>query len=115
MNTQYNLRGRIWIETNNKTVIGEGKANLIKKIAELGSLRKAAGALELSYRQAWYSINQMNKSAGKPLILLKHGGKNGGIAQITDLGKEILNIFETSQNEFGNFLKTQTIIMNTHS
>jgi molybdate transport system regulatory protein len=115
MNTEYNLRGRIWIEISNKTVIGEGKAILIKKTAELGSLRKAAEALEFSYRQAWYSINQMNKSAGKPLILLQHGGKNGGIAQITDLGKEILNIFETSQIEFENFLKTQTIIMNSHS
>jgi molybdate transport system regulatory protein len=115
MNTQYNLKGRIWIEISNKTVIGEGKASLIKKTAELGSLRKAAGALELSYRQAWYSINQANKSAGKPLILLQRGGENGGIAQITDFGKEILNIFEKSQNEFVNFLKNQTIILNTHS
>jgi molybdate transport system regulatory protein len=113
MNTQYNLKGRIWIEISNKTVIGEGKASLIKKTAELGSLRKAAGALELSYRQAWYSINQMNKSAGKPLILLQRGGKNGGIAQITEFGKEILNIFEKSHHEFGNFLKDQTIILNT--
>lgn len=114
-NNQYQLKGRVWIEIDNKTFIGEGKAALLRKTAELGSLRKASGALEMSYRQAWYSINQMNKSAGKPVILLHRGGKNGGIAQITEFGKEILSIFEKSQHEFGNFLKNQTIILNTHA
>ncbi len=108
------LEGRIWIEIDNKTFIGVGKATLLRKTAELGSLRKASLKMKISYRQAWYSINQMNKSAGGPLILLQCGGKNGGIAQITEVGKEILNIFEKSNYEFGNFLKNQSIILNTH-
>jgi len=57
----------------------------------------------------------MNKSAGKPLILLPAWRRKWGVAQITDFGKEILNIFEKSQNEFVNFLNNQTIILNTHS
>jgi molybdate transport system regulatory protein len=115
MNTQYHLKGRIWLEIENKTFIGEGKANLLRKTAELGSLRKAAGALEMSYRQAWYSINQMNKSVDKPVILLHRGGKKGGIAHITEFGEEILNTFEKSRKEFEQFLMIQTIILNKHS
>lgn len=112
---QYHLKGRIWIEIDDKTFIGEGKAYLLKKAAELGSLRKASAELDISYRQAWNRINQMNKASDKPVIILQRGGKNGGVAQITEFGKEILNIFEKSQNEFRNFLNNQSFTLNIPS
>lgn len=114
-NNRYQIKGRIWIEIGNKTFIGEGKAHLLKKTAELGSLRKASAEMEMSYRQAWYSLNQMNKATERPVILLRRGGKNGGIAHITEFGKEILNIFEKSQHEFVKFLQNQTANLTTHS
>jgi molybdate transport system regulatory protein len=114
MNIQYHLKGRIWLEINNKAFIGEGRAHLLKKTAELGSLRKASVELGISYRQAWYSMNQMNTLVGKAVILLQRGGKNGGIAHITEFGKEILNVFEKSQYEFEKFLDEQAILINSH-
>jgi molybdate transport system regulatory protein len=113
-NNQYKLRGRIWIDVGNKTFIGEGRANLLKKTAELGSLRKASTELGLSYRQAWYSLNQMNKATEIPVISLQRGGKNGGIARITEFGKEILSVFEKSRHEFEKFLQNQSTILKTH-
>ncbi|MEN8125799.1 MAG: LysR family transcriptional regulator [Bacteroidota bacterium] len=100
----YKIKGRIWIEINNETFIGGGKARLLRKIAELGSLRKAAAEMNLSYRQAWYSLNQMNKAGKEPLIILKRGGKHGGIAQITTFGKLILTQFKKIENDFDKFL-----------
>jgi molybdate transport system regulatory protein len=108
---QYQLRGRIWIIIGSKTIIGQGRADLLKKTADLGSLRKASSELGMSYRQAWYNLNQMNKATEKPVIQLHRGGKNGGIAMITEFGKEILNIFEKSQHEFEKFLENQTTIL----
>jgi molybdate transport system regulatory protein len=110
-NDQYRLRGRIWIVIGDRTIIGEGRAKLLEKTAELGSLHKASAELGISYRQAWYSLNRMNKATELPVISLQRGGKNGGIAHITDFGREILNIFEKSQNEFGKFLQNQTEIL----
>lgn len=110
---KYMLHGRIWIEIGNNTVIGEGKAALLRKTAELGSLRKASALLKMSYRQAWYSLNQMNKSSGEPLIKLHRGGRNGGTAQITESGKELLSLFERSQREFERFLNEQTLVLDT--
>jgi molybdate transport system regulatory protein len=112
-NNQYQLNGRIWIEIGNKALIGEGKANLLKRTAVLGSLRKASLEQGLSYRQAWYSLSRLNKATGEPLILLQRGGKNGGIARITEYGERILNLFEKSQCEFEIFLNNQTTILNT--
>jgi molybdate transport system regulatory protein len=111
----YQLKGRIWIVIGDKTIIGEGRADLLKKTAELGSLHKASAELGISYRQAWYSLNQMNKPTDIPVISLQRGGKNGGIAHITEFGKQILKIFEKSQCEFGKFLKNQTEILKAPS
>ena len=114
-NNQYQLRGRIWIDIGNKTFLGEGKALLLKKTSELGSLRKASATLEMSYRQAWYSLDRLNKATNEPLILLHRGGKNGGIAQITEYGVQILDLFERTQNKFEKFLKNQTAVINTYA
>ena len=115
MKNDYRLKGRIWIETGGQTFIGEGKAILLKKTAELGSLRKASAELEMSYRHAWYSLNKMNKAVGKPVILLHRGGKSGGIAEITEFGAEILKIFERSQRDFEKFLNNQSVKLNSYA
>jgi molybdate transport system regulatory protein len=105
MKEQYKLNGRIWIESGNKAFLGIGKAELLMKTAQLGSLRKASKEMGISYRQAWYSLNQLNNLAGNPLILFQRGGKSGGTATLTDSGKEMLELFEKSQSEFNIFLK----------
>jgi molybdate transport system regulatory protein len=112
-NGRYRLKGRIWIEIGDKTLLGEGKAILLKKTSELGSLRKAAMELKMSYRQAWYHINMLNKATGTPLILLRRGGKDGGTAHITEFGEEIIGVFEKLQFEFREFLDDQTRILNS--
>ena len=53
--------GRIWLEMEDGTKLGHGKIELLALAGELGSLRKAAERMQISYRQAWYKINQMNK------------------------------------------------------
>jgi len=112
-NEKYKVKGRIWIEINDKTFIGEGKALLLEKTAELGSLRKAAVDLNISYRKAWYSLNQMNKTAETPLITLKHGGRQGGIAEISEFGKEVLGKFKQLKKDFLVFTDTQTKSLNS--
>jgi len=103
----YKLKGRIWLTLNNETVLGEGKICLLNKISELGSLRKAAEAMKMSYRKAWFSINQVNKAAIKPIVVLTRGGKEGGNAKLTDYGIELLNTYKKQQIAFQNFLDSQ--------
>ena len=107
----YSIKGRIWIEINDETFIGEGKALLLKKTAELGSLRKAASEMNMSYRKAWYSINHMNRAAGEPVITLKHGGRKGGIAEITPFGKKVLEEFDKLDKEFHKFLDRRSRLL----
>jgi molybdate transport system regulatory protein len=94
-----NIESRIWLNIGNESFLGQGKIELIEKIKEYGSLRKAAGEMKMSYRKAWGSINKVNSLVGKPLVILKHGGKNGGIAEITEAGEKAIFIFKQIQEE----------------
>ena len=74
----YKIKSRIWIESNNKVLIGEGRVNLLRAIGETGSLSKAAKSLDLSYKKAWQLLDSVNKSAKKPVTINSIGGKGGG-------------------------------------
>ncbi|HBX51500.1 MAG: hypothetical protein A2W98_09595 [Bacteroidetes bacterium GWF2_33_38] len=98
------VKGRVWLDIGEKPFLGQGKIELIEKIKELGSLRKAAMSMKMSYQQAWFCINEMNKSAGKPLVILKRGGKDGGIALVTETGEKAIQMFIELQEDFKKFV-----------
>ncbi|MBN2745732.1 MAG: LysR family transcriptional regulator [Bacteroidales bacterium] len=100
--------GVIWIELSDGTRIGHGKIQLLEKAGELGSLRQAAIEIGISYRQAWYKINQMNTASNQPLLSLKRGGKEGGKAELTELGKALIQLFQKKQILFNEFLSDQS-------
>ncbi len=103
----YKLNGRIWLTLNDEMVLGEGKIRLLNRISELGSLRQAAEAMQMSYRKAWYSVKQINEAAKEPVVILKRGGTDGGHAQITDYGKKLIQKFSQQKEDFKQFLEQQ--------
>ncbi len=88
------IKSKIWIETGNNVLIGEGRVALLKEIDKKGSLSKAAKSLGISYKKAWTLIDSVNKSAKKDVIITSIGGKNGGGAQLTEHGKKLVQIFD---------------------
>ncbi len=103
----YHLTGRIWLTLNNETVLGDGKIHLLQNIQQMGSLTKAAEKMEMSYRKAWFSVNQINKTAEQPVVILSRGGKDGGKAVLTAYGIQLLEAFEKQKQAFEDFLKFQ--------
>ena len=63
---QLNTDGRIWISTSEGKLVGKGRIELMEKIKQLGSIRQAALAMQMSYRQAWQLIDDMNSKAKTP-------------------------------------------------
>lgn len=62
------LRLRVWIEQEEKTYIGIGSTLLLQHVEELGSLRKAAAELGMSYRRAWGKLKNAEERIGQPLV-----------------------------------------------
>jgi molybdate transport system regulatory protein len=67
--------------------IGPGKIGLLEAVAETGSIRKAAAAMKMSFRQAWLLVDAAESSFGAPLVEVRRGGRGGGGAALTELGE----------------------------
>lgn len=103
----YKIKSRIWIEADDKVLLGQGRVTLLKAIQETGSLSKAAKSLNISYKKAWQLLDAVNKSAKKPVTINSVGGKGGGGAQLTDYGKQLVTIFDEINESCWTFLDQQ--------
>ena len=109
---KYKIKSRIWIETDDNVLLGEGRVKLLKAIDETGSLSKAAKTLKISYKKAWSLVDSVNKSAKKPITISSIGGKGGGGAQLTPYGKSLITAFENINKNCWKFLDKQIISIN---
>lgn len=85
------LRLHLWLEDNTGIYFGIGRVQLLNAIEELGSLRKAADKLGMSYRAAWGKIKATQKATG--VKLLKRRGEKREGYQLTAEGKEMRDKF----------------------
>lgn len=85
------LRLHIWFETGQHLYFCLGRALLIRKIDEHGSLRKAADALGMSYRGAWGKIKKSEETLGVKLIRKGYRRRDG--CQLTDMGRLLMETF----------------------
>lgn len=73
--------------------MGPGKVELLRLIADTGSISSAAKQLGMSYRRAWLLVDTMNRCFREPLVASATGGMGGGGAQVTPFGREVLERF----------------------
>lgn len=74
-----NLSAKLFLEDRGQYVLGPGRVELLRSVQELGSLRKAAQKLGMSYRWAWGRLNDAEKALG--VSLLAHDKNSGGKAK----------------------------------
>ena len=103
----YKIKSRIWIESDNNVLLGEGRVHLLKAIQETGSLSKAAKSLKISYKKAWQLLDSVNKSAKKPVTINSIGGIGGGGAELTEYGKSLVVAFDEINRNCWKFLDKQ--------
>ena len=75
--------------------IGPGKADLLQEVGETGSIAAAGRELGMSYKRAWSLIEAMNAQFGAPLVVANRGGRQRGGAELTDLGRKVLERYRT--------------------
>ena len=103
----YELKGRMWIEGASGTFLGCGRVVLLERIAEFGSISKAAKSMDMSYRHAWELVDSINRQAGRPLIETSVGGKKGGGTKLTEAGREAVKGFWNIYKKFKHFLEKE--------
>lgn len=109
----YDLKIKIWLERDGRFVVSDGRAKLLRKIKDTGSLSKAAVEMGMSYRHAWGVLHRIAQSAGGKVVESTRGGKKGGLTSLTSFGEEILREYENKaaslQNQFDNHWRKPSV------
>jgi molybdate transport system regulatory protein len=79
--------------------MGPGKAELIERIAETGSISAAARAMGMSYRRAWQLVEALNASYQDPVVTTAIGGEKGGGAHVTPHGRRLAAAFRAMEQK----------------
>ena len=99
----YSLRPRIRIVGDDGTIVlGPGKADLLDAIGRTGSIRAAAGELEMSYMRAWTLVRTMNAAFRSPRVEKERGGSAQGGAQLTADGRKVLDLYRRIEEKAAN-------------
>lgn len=75
-------------------VFGDGKWELLRCIADEGSIQNAARRLGRGYRKAWDDIRRAERGLGQALVTRRRGGADGGETVLTAFGTRLLASWE---------------------
>lgn len=90
------------IDFGDERSIGPGKIRLLELIKETGSISAAGRALEMSYRQAWLLVDELNQMFREPVIVAQTGGGGGGGTIVTETGNDIVRLYrEMERRAYG--------------
>jgi molybdate transport system regulatory protein len=81
---------KIQLLCGDEIAMGPGKAELLDKIVELGSISAAARAMDMSYRRAWLLVDAMNRCWAEAIVETSPGRAKAGSARITAAGRHVL-------------------------
>jgi molybdate transport system regulatory protein len=102
---------KLRIDFDGNRYIGHGRIELLELIGQHGSIAKAAKAMEMSYKRAWYLIDDFSAIFSEPLIERQHGGRGGGAAKLTPFGAEVVRLYrEMEANSLRVFAKPLAIM-----
>ena len=73
--------------------LGPGKVELLRHIANTGSITAAAACMKMSYMRAWSLVQTMNHSFREPLVETVRGSTGGGGARLTPAGRTVLELY----------------------
>jgi molybdate transport system regulatory protein len=85
---------RVWVTFGDTVKFGQGRAALLRLIDELGSIRQAVGQFEMSYRNAWGYLRELERAAGFRLLERHRGGGGAAGARLTPEGREFLDRYD---------------------
>ncbi|MFN4154715.1 MAG: winged helix-turn-helix domain-containing protein [Paracoccaceae bacterium] len=92
-------RLRIRIIFGEAEMMGPGKAELLERIDRTGSLAAAGREMGMSYKRAWELVGTLNSMFQAPVVSSTRGGPGGGGAVLTDMGREVLQLYREFEAE----------------
>lgn len=93
------LQLRLRIYCGQEAALGPGRVDLLERIVGTESIAQAARDMGMSYMKAWKLIQSMNRCFLSPLLEVHRGGKSGGTARLTPLGRQVLSLYRQMEQD----------------
>ncbi len=90
---------RVWLKKDKRKIFGKGPRELLLNVDKLGSLRKAALSMNMSYNKAWNLISNLEESLGFKILQKRVGGVNGGGSSLTKEAWILIDKYEKMEME----------------
>jgi len=112
------LKVRIYFEDDkNHSFMGVGVLWLLEGVENCGSIRQAAGEMNMSYTKAHQILKNLENALGRKVLQRHRGGNDRSGASLTEFGEKFLceykkfnmKIDELSRMEFERFIKEMEI------
>ncbi len=94
----FKTKTKVWIEQDGTFLVSRGKAELLQRIDETGSLSEAAKQMGMSYRHAWGLIRKLEEAMGCKAVLSIRGGNKRGQSKLTAEGRKLLEFYVQRNN-----------------
>src|SRR5215475_12386424 len=89
------------------SALGPGMAQLLERVDELGSIRRAAMSTDMSYRKAWLLIQEIQKTFDGAVVTAEVGGLSGGGTRLTELGLNLLKLYRRVESRAGDATRAE--------
>ena len=83
------IRPRVYLSPD--VAVGPGKIDLLRQVEAMRSISAAARAMGMSYKRAWQLVDVLNRDFGSPVVMTATGGRGGGGAALTGLGRALVD------------------------
>lgn len=95
----FELKVKMWLESENCKVFGDGPWDILMRVRQTGSLRRAAAEINMSYSQAWRLIKMIEENLGFSLLEKKAGGPDGGHSKLTPQAEKLTAAYTTFRDQ----------------
>ncbi len=85
------------VDGKGEPFMGIGLVWLLDGVDRLGSIRRAAAEMDLSYVKALKMIRRLEKGLGKKVITRTSGGRDGGGSRLTPFGRDFIRDYDRFQ------------------
>lgn len=94
------LSYKLWLSNEeDEKIFGDGPCELLKKVETLGSLNKAAHAMNMAYSKAFRVIKKAEEGLGYKLLTTEIGGAGGGGSRLTEEAKLLVEKYENFEKQ----------------
>ena len=98
---------RVWIVFGKRLKLGDGRARLLEAIDARGSLQRAAAEFDMSYRNAWGYLRELETAAGFKFVERAPGGGPNSGMRLTAAGKRFLGRYRKFRQGLDSAAKRQ--------